>query len=70
MDLQMPPAVSPVLDVNSIVKIARGLAVDGDNGQMAKILAPLRSASLTGCARRFASSRTSEENVWEGGAYG
>ena len=40
MDLQTPAAVSPVFDVDGVVKIACRLAVDGDNGQMAKILAP------------------------------
>jgi len=41
MDLQMPAAIGAVLDVNSIVKIACGLAVNGDDGEMAKIFAPL-----------------------------
>src|SRR5437879_5732983 len=41
MDLQMPAAIGAVLDAYSIVKIACGLAVNGDDGEMAKIFASL-----------------------------
>src|ERR1700719_2890047 len=39
--LKMPAAVGLTLDVNSVVEIAGGFAVDGDDGEVAKILAAL-----------------------------
>ena len=39
VDLQEPAAIFATLDVNGIVEIARGFAVDGDDGKFAKIFA-------------------------------
>jgi hypothetical protein len=39
MDLQVPATVGAMLDVNGIVEIARSFAVNGDDGQVAKIFA-------------------------------
>jgi len=39
MDLEEPDAVLTTLDVNGIVKVARGFAVDGDNGKLAEVFA-------------------------------
>src|SRR3954447_340282 len=40
MDLQREMAIGPLFDPDGIVEIARGLAVDGDNIQMAEVAAP------------------------------
>jgi len=37
--LQVPAAVGAMLDVDGVVEIARGLAVNGDDGQVAEIFA-------------------------------
>ncbi len=37
VDLQVPTAVSAMLNVNGVVEIARAFAVDGDDGQVAEI---------------------------------
>src|SRR6267143_424168 len=41
VDLEVPASISAMLDVDGIVKVARGFAVNGDDGKMAKILAPV-----------------------------
>src|SRR5260370_1426695 len=39
VDLQVPAAIGAMLDVNGVVEIARSLAVNGDDRQVAKVLA-------------------------------
>src|SRR6266849_3137842 len=39
VDLQVPAAVGAMLDVDGVVEIARGLSIDGDDRQVAKIFA-------------------------------
>src|SRR5579863_124374 len=39
VDLQLPAAVAAAFDVHGIVEIARGFAVDGDDGEIAEVLA-------------------------------
>jgi len=39
VDLQKPAAVFAAFDVDGVVEVARGFAINGDNGQAAKILA-------------------------------
>ena len=51
--LQMPRAVGAALDVDGVVEIARGFAVDGDDGQMAKIFAALRVGIADRLRRAF-----------------
>jgi hypothetical protein len=41
VDLKMPTAVGLTFDVNGVVEIAGGFAVDGDDGDVTKILAAL-----------------------------
>jgi hypothetical protein len=41
VNLKMPAAVGAALDVNGVVEIAGGFAVDGDDGEFTKILAAL-----------------------------
>src|SRR5437879_6226039 len=39
VDLKMPASVGAMLDVDGVVEIARGFAIDGDDGQVAEIFA-------------------------------
>jgi hypothetical protein len=39
VDLEVPTAVGAMLDVNGVVEVAGGFAVDGDDGEMAEIFA-------------------------------
>jgi len=36
VDLQVPAAIGAMLDVNGVVEIACGFAIDGDNGKWRK----------------------------------
>jgi hypothetical protein len=40
MNLKLPAAVAAALDVDRVVEVHGGLAVDGDDRQVAEILAP------------------------------
>lgn len=40
VNLQKPAAVFAPFNVNSVIEISRGLAVDGDDGKFTEILAP------------------------------
>ena len=51
--LQVPAAVGAVLDVNGVVEIARGFAVNGDDGEVAKIFAAVAFALAHGCGALF-----------------
>src|SRR5580704_10183385 len=53
VNLQTPCAVGFVLDVYGVVEVARGFAVDGDDGQMAEIFAALRVGFGDGLRERF-----------------
>ena len=56
VDLQMPATVLAMFHVDRVIEIARGLTIDGDDWQVAEILAARALASDTGSARRSASS--------------
>jgi hypothetical protein len=66
VDLEMPTAVGAMLDVDSVVKVASGFAVDGDDGEMAEIFAALAvgiadgNSTMFGVAEDFGGKRVRE----------